>query len=857
MVREPGGTEGAVVTAVPSALNAHDALEGQRGRALELRRRYVEVREEAQTAAAGASPEGRLIELLDLIVPSFADWCAIDVADEQGVLKRLAVRHSECHAVAGGVDHEGCCAPQLLQRAHEIDALAQRVFSSGRSEVWPPAPDQATPWGIAVGLRVKAEPFAVITLVTNEESAGYGPLDVAVAEEVVWGIGGVIEGLVLNQAARVAVRATQKIASQLHQLIAVSITVAGLRSEEEILKSLASSTRRVFEADLAVVSLESGPAAPLLGVARRGELAASPGPDEMDDLQGFPTSRAQSNVPWREDDWLIAPVLERRGLARGVVAVRRSTFEFRAEDEEVLTLLAQMASTSLAAAELNRTIQHSEARWRILVETAPAGIVEVDLEGRIRWWNQTAGKIFAWPNYGQIIPEDGLRFPESAQGELASLREQVRSGASTSGPEMIEVEINERRRELTVSAALLPPGEGETRSILVLIDDVTDHRQLKAEVRHAQQMEIRGQVASSVAHDFNNLLTLISGYAEILTKDLSGDDRSLEMVKDIQTTASRASLLTAQLQTIGRTRSLEPVVLDPVAVLQANSEVLERIVGAETDLKWALDMRAGKVRVDAGQFEQMILNLAINARDAMAEGGVLSISVASATIDRDQASPLNVPEGDYVAILVSDTGVGMDDDTRQQCFEPFFTTKGPLKGTGMGLAAARRLVEESGGVIRCRSELGAGTTFEILLPAITNAEPEEQPQVGEARPRESATVLVAEDDDAIRRLITQVLGRSGCRVVEADSGEAALRLASEFEGVFDLLISDVIMPTVSGPELARTLQSANPALRVLMISGTADSSVLDELLPGTNAFLAKPFRPSELVDQVHELLSRN
>lgn len=833
-----------------------DALEGEPGRALELRRRYIAVRASQPSSVAGESHETNLVDLLAMVVPSFADWCAVDVVDERGELRRLATRHRGCDETAVGVNHEQCCPPALLRRVHELGDVTGRVLASGRSEVWPVVPALELPWAVVVGLRVKDEPFATVTFVADEHSAGYGPFEVAVAEEVVWGVGAAIERIVLHQEARAAVRGTQKIASQLHQLIAISITVAGLRSEQEILKSLAASTRRVFDADVATVSLESGPTAPLRGVARRGKPATSPGPDSAPDPGGFPISRTGRNVPWREDDWLVAPLLERRGLSRGVVAIRRSDSTFRAEDEEVLTLLAQMASTALGAAQLGRTIQQSEARWRILVETAPAGIVEVDLEGRVRWWNRAAGKIFAWPVYGRLPGEEEPSFPDSSLSELRALWREVLGGAA-GGRDFFEVEVKGRHRELTMSAALLPSGDGAARSILLLVDDVTDHRQLKAEVRHAQQMEMRGQVASSVAHDFNNLLTLISGYAEIISKDLSADHRSLEMVKDIQATASRASLLTAQLQTIGRTRSLEPVVLSPVAALQSNAEVLDRIVGVDIELHWVLNMHAGNVRVDAGQFEQMILNLAINARDAMAAGGELTIGVEARTLVAESSSEFNVAAGEYVVISVADTGVGMDEETRERCFEPFFTTKGPFKGTGLGLAAARRLVEESGGAIACRSELGVGTTFEILLPATPDVETDELPEVEEALPRGSATVLLAEDDHELRRLMTLVLGRNGYRILEAESGEQAIELARAFEGTIDLLISDVVMSGLTGSELAATLQSANHSLRVLMMSGTADAAVLDELLPGTNAFLQKPFRPSELIDQVHELLSRH
>jgi nitrogen-specific signal transduction histidine kinase/ActR/RegA family two-component response regulator len=391
---------------------------------------------------------------------------------------------------------------------------------------------------------------------------------------------------------------------------------------------------------------------------------------------------------------------------------------------------------------------------------------------------------------------------------------------------------------------------------LTLIDDVTDHRELKAELRHAHQMEIRGQVASTVAHDFNNLLTLISGYAEILSGDVAEDGRASQMVKDIQATAARASLLTEQLQTIGRTKAPEPVVLRPDEAIKSVAEVLERIVGVDVELVWSLDQNSPNVRVDADQFEQMILNLALNARDAMSQGGRLSVSVMPVSVDGDQTLSLNVPAGPYVLIEVADTGMGMDEETRQRCFEPLFTTKGPFKGTGLGLASARRLVEESGGSIQVQSVIGEGTTFEIYLPAIEESAGSRSTTPSAATPRGSATILLAEDDEGLRRLMTQVLERNGYLVLESFSGENALTLAESFEGPIDLLLSDVVMGELSGMELAQTLQTANPGLRVVLMSGTADETVLESLVPGSSAFLAKPFRPSELIDQIHELLAR-
>ena len=240
----------------------------------------------------------------------------------------------------------------------------------------------------------------------------------------------------------------------------------------------------------------------------------------------------------------------------------------------------------------------------------------------------------------------------------------------------------------------------------------------------------------------------------------------------------------------------------------------------------------------------------------MPDGGELRLTVESAVVDEQASEELNLDVGDYVKISVADSGVGMSEETRRQCFEPFFTTKGPLKGTGLGLAAARRLAEGSGGSITCVSTLGVGTTFEIYFPTSTDAIADDPLTSVEERPRGTATVLVAEDDAGLRQLMSRVLSRNGYHVLVATNGEEAVELANTAGASLDLLVSDVVMSELSGPDLAKMLQGRNTSLRVLLTSGTADASVLDGLLPGTSAFMAKPFRPSALIDHVYDLLSR-
>ena len=819
------------------------------------------VETEGVFGGVGLDVESVLVPLLDLAVPEFSDWCAVDVISDKNDLRSAAFRHR-------GPDHANqvnvlakCCDPSLFARVPELAAIRSRVLTAGVAEAWPQRTDADLPWCVVASLRVNNVPLGTITFVRDAGRYGFDQLDVEAATLMTDNTGRAIERMRLRRETREAARRTQRVASQLHQLIAASFTVNSLTNEQDIAISVAGSAQSVFGADIAVVSLESDRVSPLRVLARRSKRTIIVERDGESQFEKLPSYRSGKTAPWGEDDWLIAPILENRRRARGIVAIRRELgAQYGAEDIEILTLLAQTASTALSAAEMSRTIQNSEARWRALVETAPVGIIEIDSASRVRWWNQAAARIFAWPKFSFNLQGVEPPIPESARNQLNSLWADVLGGEAPIGREFLDVEVGERRRDLTASAVLLPTDAGGSGGILTLIDDVTDAHQMKTEIRHAHRMEIRGQVASNLAHDFNNLLTLISGYAEMLSQNLDADESSLQMVGDIQATVARASGLTSQLLSIGRTKPAEPVVLDPVAAIQSIAEVLERILGVDIELVLELASASGNVIIDADQFEQMILNLAINARDAMAEGGQLRISVEPISLAANELAP-NLDGGEFVRISVTDTGRGMDEETRLRCFEPMFTTKGPLKGSGLGLAAARRLVEGGGGRIRCSSTVGVGTTFEILLPraGYTNAgdgtDIHAVRAAVPARAHRAATILLAEDEDHIRRLIVQILKRNDYQVIEAESGERALQLALEQDGDIDLLLSDVVMPTMSGIELAQSLQVMNPHLRVLLMSGSEGAEVVDGLAPETSEFLAKPFRPSELVDRILTILS--
>ena len=643
-------------------------------------------------------------------------------------------------------------------------------------------------------------------------------------------------------------------ASQLNRINALSATLTHTTGVRDILATLAENARTIFNGDEAVVILESGPDAPLQAIARRHELAVAE--RRNDPPLTFPISRG-ATVAWRELGWLMAPIVGTGDGLQGVVGVRyQSASEVRTADAELLTLLAQIASRTLEGAELRRIIHTSESRLRLLVDVAPVGIVECDGAARVLWWNRRVADLFDW-SYCEANDDAAVPiFPKGLRSPLASLWRDVMDTSTTGERDFADVEIRGRTIKLHASATLLPSTHRDDRRIWTLIDGFKEGEPLNPEVRASRQMETRGQLASGVAHDFNNLLTLISGYAEILLQDLGDDDRAFQMVQDIKSTASRASILTGQMQTIGRIKPVAPILLNPIATMRMNAEVLQRIVGVDIEVLWSFDDQPCVIRVDADQFEQMILNLTLNARDAMPLGGQLSISVDAITVEDDRAVPSLARDGDYVLISVADTGLGMDEHTRLRCFEPYFTTKGPLQGSGLGLSAAQRLVEESDGTILCSSQPGVGSTFQIFFPAVKGASTQHAQPTDIVRPHGSAKVLLAEDDNALRRLMGQALVRNGFRVLEADTGERALELARNFDGTIDILVSDVVIPVVSGRELAMRLRAANKNLRVLLVSGIVDAQVLDGLPGASSSFLAKPFRPSELIREVHALLSR-
>ncbi len=401
-------------------------------------------------------------------------------------------------------------------------------------------------------------------------------------------------------------------------------------------------------------------------------------------------------------------------------------------------------------------------------------------------------------------------------------------------------------------------GHGETqRAVLSVTTDVTGRKQLEEQLRQAQQMEAVGRLAAGVAHDFNNLLTAISGFTEFVLLTLDETDSRRADLNEVRKASAKATALTRQLLAFSRRQILQTKVLDLNALVTDIEKLLHRTIGEDIELVMVFDPALEPVRADPSQLEQVVLNLAVNARDAMPNGGTLRFMTEMVDVDvLDTQRRVLMPPGRYVRLTISDTGMGISLEVQRHIFEPFFTTKERNRGTGLGLAMVDGFVQQSGGYVGVTSQVGRGTSFEIYLPAVHEAvELLVQVEESEALIGGDETVLLAEDDAAVRRLATMALRKYGYTVLEARDGEEALQLArSDRHREINLLITDVVMPGLSGRELAVQLATERPDMRVLYTSGYAEAVTMRTGLEHGVPLLAKPFLPNELLRRVRESL---
>jgi PAS domain S-box-containing protein len=512
-----------------------------------------------------------------------------------------------------------------------------------------------------------------------------------------------------------------------------------------------------------------------------------------------------------------------------------------------LALLICWFNAALRAAQ--ESLRRSELNFRSLVTNAPYGICRCDSTGEVRDANPALLTMLGYSTASELVGRHlgGLYVDTQQWFDLADY---LRSTAVFNG-----VSAEWQRKDgstLGVRVSGRSVADGDRGRVFELFaEDVTERRALEQQLRQSQKMEAVGRLAGGIAHDFNNLLMVISGYSEFLLEHVGPDPTLRNPTQEIASAAERASSLTRQLLAFSRKQMLVPKVLDLNVVVTENLKMLTRMIGEDIDLVMIPASDLGAVKADAGQIEQVIMNLAVNARDAMPSGGKLTIETASVTLDEDFAR-------EYIMLAISDTGEGMDTETQSHLFEPFFTTKG-LKGTGLGLSTVYGIVKQSGGYIWVYSEPGKGTAFKIYLPRV--AEPSESAAVAAASSGTlkaeggKETILLVEDEDNLRRLARQYLEKQGYNVVDAADGAMALEIADAHEGVVHLLLTDVIMPGMNGRELAQRMLEIRPNVKVLYMSGYTENVIAPNgTLDAGVSLLQKPFNLRDLKDRVREVL---
>jgi PAS domain S-box-containing protein len=521
-------------------------------------------------------------------------------------------------------------------------------------------------------------------------------------------------------------------------------------------------------------------------------------------------------------------------------------------EERTAALRAEFAQRELATEQLRQ----SEEQFRLIAENIGDLIAVLDLEGR-RLYNSPSYKdILGDPtalqgsvSFNEIHPDDRERIMEV-------FKETVRTGHGQRTQYRFLLG-NGSIRYIESQGSVIPDEKGKAAKVLVVSRDVTERNHIEDRLRQAEKMEAVGQLAGGVAHDFNNLLTIINGYGELLLERLAPDDKQRNYIKEIVAAGKRAESLTRQLLAFSRRQVLAPVVLDLNAAVKNMDKMLRRLIGEDVDLVTVASEGLWNVKADPGQIEQIILNLAVNARDAMPRGGKITIETANVDLDESSVhSHAYAKPGLHVMLAVSDTGQGMNAQTQARVFEPFFTTKGPGDGTGLGLSTVFGIVKQSKGHIWVYSELGVGTTFKIYLPKVEEAVVKAEPAMTRSDLRQgSETILVVEDEEAVRILVRRVLESSGYHVLEARHGAEALLICDEHKDPIQMLMTDVIMPEMSGRQLADRLSAQRPEMKILYMSGYTDNAISHHgiLEPGTN-FLQKPFTPVNVLHKVRSVL---
>ena len=509
--------------------------------------------------------------------------------------------------------------------------------------------------------------------------------------------------------------------------------------------------------------------------------------------------------------------------------------------------------------ERTKALRESERRFRDMLQNLKLLAVILDSHGNVTFGNDHLLQLTGW-SPAEVLGQDFFgRFvePERRTEARTEFLEKIRQGRLLVHDESEILTRHDERRLVSWTHTLLRDASGRVIGTASIGIDTTEEKRMEERLRQSQKLEAVGRLAGGVAHDFNNLLTIILGYSDLAL--LSARDGSVrEHVGEVKKASERAAALTKQLLAFSRRQVLQPSVLDLRTVVADTDKMLRRLIGEDIDLVSVSQPELGRVKADRGQIEQVLMNLVVNARDAMPDGGRLTIETENVEIDEDYARGRGMSAGPYIRLCVTDSGHGMDAATQARIFEPFFTTKKEGKGTGLGLATVYGIVKQSGGHIWVYSEPGRGTTFKIYLPRVF--EEHETVRSSPSLPddlRGTETIVVVEDDDALRRMAVEALQLFGFRVLQAASAEDAMTLLDK-SGRVDLMLTDIVMPHMSGRELARQLGPRRPDMKVVFMSGYAEqAAVRHGLIDANQPFISKPFTPEALVRKLRAILDAN
>jgi len=555
-------------------------------------------------------------------------------------------------------------------------------------------------------------------------------------------------------------------------------------------------------------------------------------------------------------DWLGVP-LKTGDNVFGVLALQSYSEEkrFGEREKEILTFVSQHIATAVRRKRDEEALRQSEARYRSQVQSAVYGIYRSNLQDYFIDVNPALVAMLGYDSVDEVLALKLSTEVYADPGEREGLLKEHRYSDRISGVDVRWKRKDGKIIQVRLSGRGIFNENGEVESFEMIAEDVTERRALEEQLRQSQKMEAVGRLAGGVAHDFNNLLTVIKGYSELMLDQVKEGDPLRNEVEEVKKAADRAAALTRQLLAFSRKQVLAPKVLDLNQVVTTMERLLRRLLGEDVHLHTQLASDLGRVKADPGQTEQVVMNLAVNARDAMPIGGKLTISTANAFLKDQGRSEHTIPPGAYVVLSVTDTGIGMDAETRSRIFEPFFTTKEPGKGTGLGLSTVYGIVKQSGAYISVNSEPGMGASFDIYFPRVDEAvDASSEVAAGQNR-RGYETILLVEDEDGVRALTRQILQKHGYTVLETSHGGEALLACENHKQPIHLLLTDVVLSQMSGRELAQRLSPIRPEMKVLYMSGYSEDAIVQHgVLDSGTSFLQKPFNTETLITKVRAIL---